>query len=291
MKMRQARIVKRVAVETAMGIKRSGWSNWLVISILAVALTIFGGVLQITMAMKNVVTSWGSQLEISAYLKDGVNTTQIAKTVSQIPDVQVVEIVPKEVAWSEMQSNFKVAAITNPLPNTLHVRLSNMDSVEKTAAHLKNLQGVEHIRYPLKVARNLNRFRQFLEIAGAVVTAALTAATLTVIGNTIHLVIQARQREIEILSLMGVSPWYIRGPLILQGATYGFVAAIAATTFLLALHFYLHPYVQEQLLSFLPILPHNLDTGMLPTFFVLLTLGMAVGAGGGAWTSGRYIKI
>lgn len=289
--MRQLRILRRVFTETGIGLKRSGWSNWLVISILTVALTIFGGVLQLTMALKNVVSSWGSQLEISAYLKDNQNPTQVAKIISQIPEVQIVEIVPKEVAWAEMQSNLKVAAINNPLPNTLHVRLAHVDAVEKTAARLKNLEAVEHIRYPLKVARNLNRCRQFLEIAGAVVTAALAAATLTVIGNTIHLVIQAKQREIEILSLMGVSPWYIKGPLVLQGAVYGAGAAIGATSFLCGLHAYIDPYVRDQLLSFLPILPQNLETGLVPTFFVILLLGVAVGAGGGAWTSGRYIKI
>jgi cell division transport system permease protein len=289
--MRQLRVLSRVAVETVIGLKRSGWSNWLVISILTIALTIFGGVLQLTMALKDVVTSWGSQLEISAYLKDDFDANKVAKEVSQIPDVQVVEIVPKEVAWAEMQSSFKVAALNNPLPNTLHVRLTSTDAVEKTAARLRTLGGVEHIRYPLKVARNLNRFRQFIEIAGAVITAALTAATLTVIGNTIHLVIQARHREIEILSLMGVSPWYIKGPLILQGAAYGTGAALVAMTFLFGLHLYIDPYVKQQLLSFLPILPQNLASGMLPTFMVILVLGLAVGAGGSAWTSGRYIKI
>lgn len=289
--MRQLRILSRVGTETVSGLKRCGWSNWVVISVLTVALTIFGGVVQLTMALKNVVTSWGSQLEISAYLKDNQNPTQVAKTISQIPEVQIVEIVPKEVAWAEMQSNYKVASINNPLPNTLHVRLTNVEAVEKTAARLKNLDGVEHIRYPLKVARNLNKFREFLEIAGAVVTAALTAATLTVIGNTIHLVIQSKQREIEILSLMGVSPWYIKGPLVLQGAVYGAAAAGIATTFLFALHSYLDPYVREQLLSFLPVLPQQLEAGMIPTFCIVLVLGVAVGAGGGAWTSGRYIKI
>ena len=289
--MRQLRVLARVAVETVIGLKRGGWSNWLVISILTVALTIFGGVLQLTMSLKNVVSSWGSQLEISAYLKDNYEPGKVAKSVSQIADVQVVEIVPKEVAWAEMQSNFKVAALNNPLPNTLHVRLCTPEAVERTASRLRLMDGIEHIRYPLKVARNLNRFRQFLEIAGAVVTAALTAATLTVIGNTIHLVIQAKHREIEILSLMGVSPWYIKGPLILQGAAYGTIAALAATMFLVVLPLYLDPYVRDQLLSFLPVLPQTLDSGNLPTFMIVLLLGVAVGAGGSAWTSGRYIKI
>jgi cell division transport system permease protein len=289
--MRQLRILSRVFVETGIGLKRSGWSNWLVVSILAIALVIFGTILQFTMVLKEVVNSWGSQLEISAYLKDNCDPNKIAKVVSQIPDVQVVEIVPKDIAWQEMQTTFKVAAINNPLPNTLHIKVTSANSVEKVALRLKSISKIEHIRYPLKVARSINKFRQFLEIAGVVVTAALTFATLTVIGNTIHLVIQARQQEIEILSLMGVSPWYIKGPLILQGASYGMVASLAATLLILVMHFYVDPYVHSQLFAFMPFLPSDLNAFMLPTFIILLLLGVSVGASGGAWTSGKYIKI
>lgn len=289
--MRQLRILARICRETLLGVKSSGWSNWLVLSILTVALTIFGSVFQLTMTIKDIVTAWGSQLEISAYLKNSAEPNQVAKFISQFPDVQVVEIVPKEVAWAEMQKNLKVAMINNPLPNTLHVRVASMEAVEKTASRLKLVDSVEHIRYPLKVARNLNKFRQFLEIAGIVITGALSAATLIVIGNTVHLVIQARQREIEILSLMGVSPWYIKGPLILQGASYGTGAAVLATLLLSGMQAYFNPYVQEQLVSFLPVGAAALSSNMPLVFSVLLILGLIVGAGGSAWTSGRYIKI
>jgi cell division transport system permease protein len=280
-----------VGIETLIGIRQSGWSNWLVVSILAIALTIFGGILQFTMTLKNVVTAWGSQLEISAYIKDGSDPKKVAKEVSQFPEVQLVEIVPKEVSWEEMQQTFKVAALSNPLPNTLHIRLSNAENVEKVAPKLNLLSGIENIRYPLKVARKINEFRHFIELAGVVVTAALTTATLTVIGNTIHLVIQSRHREIEILSLMGVSHFYIKGPLILQGALYGAGSAALAIAVLWGMHWYIDPYVRDQLVSFAPLLPQNLEYGMLQTFMALLVLGVAVGAGGSAWTSGRYIKI
>ncbi len=289
--MRQLRIMFRIVIETLLGLKHSGWSNWLVVSILAIALTIFGGVLMLTMSLKNLVNAWGSQLEISAYLKEDVDPKKVAKEVSQYPQVQLVEIVPKEVAWQEMQHTFKVAAISNPLPNTLHVRLFSADQVEIVAPKLKLLTGIENIRYPLKVAKKINDIRHFLEIAGIVVTAALSFATLTVIGNTIHLVIQARHREIEILSLMGVGHFYIKCPFVLQGAAYGAFAAVLAVGVLGLIGWYIDPYIQEQLLSIAPFLPKNIAFGLQQTFLVLLSLGLAVGAGGGAWTSGRYLKI
>lgn len=289
--MRQLRVFLRVIIETGIGVRRSGWSNWLVVSILAIALTIFGCILQVTMTMKNVVTAWGSQLEISAYLKDGYQPKRVAREISQIPEVQLVEIVTKDVAWDEMKSTFKVASLANPLPNTLHIKVSNPEGVEAVAGKVKLLGAVENIRYPLKVARKINEFRHFIEIAGVAITAALSAATLTVIGNTIHLLIESRQREIEILSLMGVSPFYIKGPFILQGAAYGAGSALVAILVLTGVHLYLDPYVTDQLVSLAPFLAKNLEYGMWQTFGVMLGLGVLVGAGGSWWTSGRYIKI
>lgn len=289
--MRQVRILFRVMIETLIGLKQGGWSNWLVVSILAIALTTFGAVLQLTITLKSVVTSWGSQLEISAYLRDNYEPKTVAHEISQFPEVQFVEIVPKDIAWKELQSAFKVASVANPLPNTLHIKVASVEAVQQVASQVKVLPSVENVRYPLKVAQRINEFRHFLEIAGFAVTAALTTATLTVIGNTIHLVIQSRHREIEILSLMGVSPSYIRSPLILQGAIYGAISGLLAMSLLWGLHVYLAPYLSEQLIGFAPMLSQSIEQSLAQTFIALLILGVAVGASGAFWTSGRYIKV
>ena len=77
----------------------------------------------------------------------------------------------------------------------------------------------------------------------------------------------------------------------MQGASYGLAAALIAGIILFGLHAYMDPYVHEQLVSFLPMNGARADTGMLPTLIVIMTLGVAVGAGGSAWTSGKYIKL
>lgn len=289
--MRQLRIIKAVIMETWLGLKQSGWSNWLVISILAIALTIFGGILQLTISLQNLVSSWGSQLEVSAYLKDGYDPKAVANEIRQMPAVQSVEIVPKDIAWQEMQKSLHVAAIENPLPNTLHIKILASNKVEDIASRVKLLGSVENVRFPLQVTRRLNQVRQFLQIAGLVLTTALTMATLTVISNTIHLVIEARQREIEILSLMGVSPFYIKSPLILQGAAYGAGSALLAIAFLWGVHIYLDPYISEQLMGIAPLVATGLKVSLFNTFAILILLGVAVGATGSWWTSGKYIKL
>jgi cell division transport system permease protein len=289
--LRSLRIFRRVLIETVLGLKASGWSNWLVVSILCVALTIFGGVLQLTMTMKNLVNAWGSQIEISAFLNEGADPKKVAQEISQLAEVKQVEIVTKEVAWQEMQHNFKLGVLDNPLPNTLHIKLANPEQVEMLAPKLRLLPTIENIRYPLKVAKKINEIRHFVELAGFFITALLSAATLTVIGNTIHLVIKARLREIEILSLMGVGHFYIKCPFVFQGAAYGAAAALMATVILLGMHFYIDPYVKDQLLSLAPFMPQELQYSMWPTALLMAALGIVVGAGGSLWTSGRYIKI
>ncbi len=289
--MRQFRILRQVALETMLGLKQSGWSNWLVISILTIALTIFGSVLELTATLKKVVAAWGSQLEVSAYLKDDFDFKAVANQASHIPGVHMVEIIPKEIAWEEMQSTFKVAALNNPLPNTLHIKVDSPELVEKTAANLKLFPGVEHVCYASQVARSLTRFRHFLEVLAATLTIALTIATLILISNTIELVIQARQREIEIMSLMGISPWYIKGPLVVQGAAYGAASALLAIMAMWGVHFFVDPHLFDELACYIPSAANVLEFSPQNTFLMLLMLGVTVGAGGSAWTSGRYIKL
>lgn len=290
--MRYLRITFRVIIETILGLKHSGWSNWLVISILAISLTIFGSILQLTMTLKNVVNSFGSQMIVSAYLSDKYEPKEVAKDVSQYPEVKLVEVITKDISWAEMKKSLKVAAIANPLPNTLHVTAKQPDKVTELAQKLELLPSVEAVKYPMMVAKRINEVRHFFEIAGVVITAALTTATLTVIGNTIHLVIQAREREIQILSLMGVGHFYIKCPFVLQGAIYGLIAATFAMLVLLGVHSYvIQPYLTTNMANILPALPKGVGYSLVETFLVMVILGVAVGAGGGAWTSGRYLRI
>ena len=87
----------------------------------------------------------------------------MAAEICQFPEVKQVEIVTKEVAWRDMQHTFKVAAINNPLPNTLHIKLSSPDQVETLAPKLRLLNQVENTKYPLKVAKKITDIRHFLE--------------------------------------------------------------------------------------------------------------------------------
>ena len=90
---------------------------------------------------------------------------------------------------------------------------------------------------------------------------------------------------------MGVGHFYIKCPFVFQGAAYGAIAALLATLVLLGIHLYVDPYVKDQILSLVPFMPQNLEFSLLQTAGLMCALGVAVGAGGSLWTSGRFIKL
>ena len=63
--------------------------------------------------------------------------------------------------------------------------------------------------------------------------------TMFIINNTIQIVIASKRKEIEIMRLMGVSDWYIRMPLVLQGAFYGLSGTLIAIIPVLILQRYI----------------------------------------------------
>ncbi len=90
---------------------------------------------------------------------------------------------------------------------------------------------------------------------------------------------------------MGVSPSYIKSPLILQGASYGAISGLLAITVLWAVHIYINPLLTEQLLGIAPLVSRSMEVSIVQTFAMIMILGIVVGAGGSWWTSGRYIKV
>ena len=70
---------------------------------------------------------------------------------------------------------------------------------------------------------------------------------MTIIGMKIAL----KKQEVEVLNLVGASPWYIRMPFLLEGGLYGLIGAGIAGLIIAGLTLWLYPF----LLSFLGVIP------------------------------------
>jgi cell division transport system permease protein len=118
--------------------------------------------------------------------------------------------------------------MNNPLPDTLHVKVDKPENIEDVFKDVKMMQSVEDVSYAQDLAKKIEALNHVVNIITVFVVIIMAILTITIINNTIQLVIQSRKDEIEIMRLMGVSNWYIRFPLIMQGAFYGFCGSMIA---------------------------------------------------------------
>ena len=278
------RIINRIIIETFKGIKRTGLMNLVIIGTMAAILSIFGCLFRTSLGINSFVQELGNALEVSVYINAGVNPKSVSNEISKIGYIKNIKIVTKQQAWADLKKQMDVPDIKNPLPDTLHVRVANQQYIDRVAQKIKRLDGVEGVQYAQELARKVQKVGDITNITTIILLIILGGLTLFIISNTVHLVIQARKQEIEIMRMMGVSNWYIKTPYILQGALYGLCGAMISLIPLNILQSYL-----TQFFNFFQVSapPANGNVVILS----LLMMGIIVGAGGSIISVRKYLYI
>ena len=222
------RIMYRIAMETVYGIKRTGLINIAIVAAMAAILTIFGALFRTSFSLSSFVDRLGDDFQISVYLKPNTDPVYMSSRLKEIEHVKKITIITKEEAWEEMNNDIDVSGLENPLPDTLHVTVDDPANIVAVCDDIKKVSGIENMSYAQEIAKKLQTITTVFNTVTVFVLIAVAMLTIIIINCTIQLVIQLRKEEIEIMRLMGVSNWYIKIPLILQGAIYGFVGAIVS---------------------------------------------------------------
>ena len=223
------RIAYRIVMEAVNDFFRTGLAiNVVIITTMAAILMIFGALFRCTLSLSSFANELGNVLEISVYLKPTSQIQVVKDQIKSFEHVKSVRLITKEEAWSGMKSELGLQDVANPLPDTLRVRIDKPDNIPSVFNKLKSVPGVDDLGYAKELAKKIQLLTHVANTTMVFVVIISAALTITIINNTIQLVIQSRKDEIEIMRLMGVSNWYIKTPLIMQGAFYGFVSAIIA---------------------------------------------------------------
>ncbi|MCD8377263.1 MAG: ABC transporter permease [Candidatus Gastranaerophilales bacterium] len=278
------RIIYRITMEAVNDIKRTGIMNLVIITTMAAILSIFGALFRTTISMSQFAHELGSVLEISVYLKQDAPAKKVADKFAKINHVTGVRLIPRDVSWKDLRKDIDLPNISNPLPDTLHVKVDTPLSINDVLTEIKQDRYVEDTGYAEEFAKRLQLITHVVNTTTLLVTLIVAILTITIINNTIQLVIQSRKEEIEIMRLMGVSNWYIRIPLVLQGAFYGFAGATVALiplqivqNALLTVHkFFLIPA---------PALAENM------VILTLLSVGVVFGAGGSLLSIKKHLQV
>ncbi len=225
----EIRIAYRILMETVKGINQTGFLiNLVIITTMAAILTIFGAIFRTTLSFSSLVDEMGGTLELSVYLEPQADINGTMKQIKKFDHVKRVTFTSKEKSWNELKREIDMPDVENPLPDTLHVKVDTMKNIDSVMTQVKKLPDIQDTGYAREWAQKVEVLNKVSHTVTLVVMVIASLLTITIINNTIQLVIQSRKEEIEIMRLMGVSNWYIKCPLVLQGAVYGFAGALLA---------------------------------------------------------------
>ena len=282
--MSEIRITYRIAIETIKSIAQTGLVNIAIITTIAAILTIFGSIFRITLALNSFVSSMGSALEVSAYLSPEADVNATITKIRGLEHVQKVTFISKENSWIQLKKEIDVPDITNPLPDTLHVKLNDTKNINAVMNSLKKIDGVNDTSYAKDLVQKFEAINTIINTATLMFVVIVCILTIAIINNTIELVIQSRKEEIEIMRLMGVSNWYIKTPLILQGAIYGFLGALVAIIPIDMVQKYIIKMHEFFMISIDPL-------AQFTVLFSVLTLGVAFSSIGSFLSIKKHLQV
>lgn len=280
----ELRILYRLGKETFNDIIRTGWVNIVIITTMAAILMIFAACFRTAISISTFSKELGSALEISVYLKNNSNAKEVKSEISKFEHIESIEIIPKSESWHKLKNEMSLPNIDNPLPDTLHVKVDMPEHLQGVFDNIKTIRSVEDMSYAKDLATKIELVNHVVKTITIVVIGIMGLLTITIINNTIQLVIQSRKEEIEIMRLMGVSNWYIRFPFIMQGAFYGFTGSLIA---LIPLNYIQNGLVNIHKFFMVPSPPFAQNLVIL----VMFTMSILFGAVGSFWCIKKHLQV
>ena len=150
--------------------------------------------------------------EIEIFLEDSTGVEDAQSMMNQIETfdgVEKVEYRTKEDALNIMKKRWGESSYLldslgeNPLPNSILITVSSLESAGKVTQQVSGFEGIEDIKYYRETVEKLTKVTDFLQIAALVIMAFLIVVSVVVVANTIKLTVFARAREISIMKYVG----------------------------------------------------------------------------------------
>lgn len=165
--------------------------------------------------------------------------SQIRRTVQESGNTGKLEFIPREHALTLLKNKTGLDdAITalgeNPLPDGYVLKLSGVRDasdaakVERLAAQLKSLPGVEYVQIDSAWVKRLAALMHVLRLALLFLAATLGVVVIAVIFNTIRLQVMTQRDEIEVCRMFGATDSFIYRPFYYTGALLGLCAGATA---------------------------------------------------------------
>jgi len=273
------------------------------VMVTSLSLVLLGFVAMVVHAGNGLATNLKYRVdEIRVFLKDEVTSEErdsLERFIKKMPEVKSVKYISKEQALEEFKEMYKdnpdmLKEIEgNPLPAEFKVRMKDPKYNKIVANRLldrpeisEDESGKKEIKFPEDVVNKVLRWTGAIQKVGLTVVVAFGIVAVALVAITIRMAIYARRKEIGIMKLVGATNWFIRWPFIVEGVFEGFAGAVVGIISSILVHSWLLVKVENAAQA-------NLVAGGYLTLlsFLLIFIGVMIGAGGSALALRRYVEV
>lgn len=197
--------------------------------------------------MEGTIDKWSSKVAVTVYFDTEPLPQELSLLKSRItalPGTETVKYVSRQEALEIFRSRLKgqesllEGVAEDILPSSFEITVKkefrSSDSINLYVSRLKHVEGVGEVQYGEEWVNKFLTFVQFVRILGLMIAAFLILTVLFIVSNTIKLTVLARQDELEIMALVGATPFFIKAPFLIEGMLQGAVGSLLAVGMLTA---------------------------------------------------------
>ena len=253
---------------TFQNMKGNLFPNLITIGIIAISMLIFSTFTLLAFNLTNFLKIWEDKIEVIAYLKRGIPSSEmepLLKKTRLLEGVEVVRYVSPYDAMAFMetklgrQKNLLEGIQPAVLPPSFEIQLKkefrNSTKIKEVVTHLKKIPQFEEIQYGQEWVETFSVLVHVLRLTQWILGGLLLIAIIFITSNTLQLTISSRREEIEVMHWVGASPSFIGVPFYVEGLIQGLLGGGLAILFLLLLHQGLFLYIPLSMQVWLAKIP------------------------------------
>lgn len=206
------------------------------ITTVAVALTVMALFGSFVGNLQELARRWSRDVQVVIYLEQppGPETLRIwLKDIQGQPEVEQVTYVSQQEAFRRFRlrlgddADLLAGMPAEILPASLEIRLQedfrSRQGIAALVSSLRSNPAFADMRHGQDWLERFESVVRLLRVGTVVLGGFLLFASLFVVANTIRLTLYARRDEIEVMALVGATPFFIRVPFVLEGIMQGLI--------------------------------------------------------------------
>jgi cell division transport system permease protein len=291
--------------EAIRALRRSAAPSVAAIVTIVVTVVLLGVLVPVLQTTQGKAEEVREQLLLKVFLYDDATKREIDNLqgrIEKIPHATTADFVSKREAVEILKTRLEDKDIlqelnSNPLPASYNVQVDDPDNLEMVRSDLAppNSKGqpqpispiIQEVKDSREEAGKIRAVTGAIKIVLTAITALLLVASLGLVANTIRLSIYSRRREVEVMSLVGATRWFIRWPFVIEGLVVGLLGATTAV-FILWLG---KLTIVDPLSDRFALVAAQNTIDFLPLVAALIACAMAVSALGSGITLRRFLRV